>query len=651
MAFTDMPVIDRPSINSETSIQRFKDFINLQSGFQVRIEWPDTGCDLNIELILGSRGASSQIFPVQIKSIEKVSVVKDRTYISHFFETSRLGYLMRRLPAMGIVVLYSVEENKCFFDYADKIYERLMEERGSDDWKQNHEVSIHVPYVNVLAPDTAQQIHQIMAARFEQAIIMQNSFGPKYGLPSLTQDGEPRFDFRNPDDIKRFLKEYGMMLINNHDVDMIFQMVSQLPHREISESKELLILSALSYQEVGYYSDAQFFSSKLAKFQLSEEEQLMATFLKLKTDLNLGYISTDAFLEGINRLASATTAPQNILVLKLNSLKLRMAAIQPATSIPSILVETVLSLFGEIELANITIKTRTILTLLNCEILSHAIGHESGMFLGEMQLRERLHKPFSAEERLEKSKHFFKWEEIFYSILEKAYRTVNGLNDFSIKAQILSVRAFNYLQRQINILSFDVPPIADSNQILINNIKFGATAYNYFMKVNAYKDGYDVLCNTIDLIELAIQQYHLESPVPKDQLYVIKRQMESNLDLKPRDFIFPKLIQKIRDRDAAPPHSGMPTTETMSDDQIHSIAVKIHSATHLPTDHLVNIEDELRAYRTFHQRCKDPHIEILQWQVPNRYAQAVRFILRNKRTGIETISSDDMDKLLTGFGF
>jgi hypothetical protein len=377
----------------------------------------------------------------------------------------------------------------------------------------------------------------------------------------------------------------------------------------------------------------------------------MATFLKLKTDLNLGYISTDAFLEGINRLASATTAPQNILVLKLNSLRFQMAAIQPATGIPSSLVETVLSIFGEIERANLTIKTRTILTLLNCEILSHAIGHESGMFLGEMKLREKLGKPFSPEERLEKSRHFFKWEDLFYSILERAYKTANDLNDFSVKAQILSVRVFNYLQRQINILSFDVPPIADGNEILINNIRFGATAYNYFMKVNAYKDGYDVLCNTIDLIELAEQKYNLESPVSKDQLYVIKRQMESNLDVKPRDFIFPKLLQKIRCQDAAPPHSGMPVTENMSDDQIHSIAVKIHSAMHLPTDHLANIENELKAYRVFHRRCKDPDIQILQGQVANRYAQPVHFVLRNRRTGIETVPSDDMGKLLTAYGY
>ncbi len=114
MAFTDMPAIDRSSINSETSTQRFKDIINLKSGFQVRVEWPDTGCDLNIELILDGRGASSQIFPVQLKSIEKFTLVKDKAYISYSFETSRLRYLMRRLPAMGIVVLYSVEENKCF---------------------------------------------------------------------------------------------------------------------------------------------------------------------------------------------------------------------------------------------------------------------------------------------------------------------------------------------------------------------------------------------------------------------------------------------------------------------------------------------------------------------------------------------------------
>src|SRR5580698_3371164 len=108
MAFTDMPVIDRSAIYSERSEHRFKEFVNLDSGFQVRLEWPDKGCDFNLELVLHGHGASSQVFPVQLKSIQKPTLVNDETYISFSLETSRLGYLMRRLPSMGIVVLYSV---------------------------------------------------------------------------------------------------------------------------------------------------------------------------------------------------------------------------------------------------------------------------------------------------------------------------------------------------------------------------------------------------------------------------------------------------------------------------------------------------------------------------------------------------------------
>ena len=89
----------------------------------------------------------------------------------------------------------------------------------------------------------------------------------------------------------------------------------------------------------------------------------------------------------------------------------------------------------------------------------------------------------------------------------------------------------------------------------------------------------------------------------------------------------------------------------MSDDQTRFIASKMHSAMGLPDGQLVHLENELKVYRIFHQRCKDPNIQILQCQTPDRYAQPVVFVLRNKKSQLETVASDDMDKLLTSFGF
>src|SRR5690606_38606126 len=123
-------------------------------------------CDFDVELILQHENASSWKFPIQLKSVQTITLVNKDEFISYSFETSRLGYLMRRIPSMGIVVLYSIEQNECFYEYADKVYSRLMEERDSDEWKKNDKVNIHIPYTNVLSKKTAIDIHETMTKRF-----------------------------------------------------------------------------------------------------------------------------------------------------------------------------------------------------------------------------------------------------------------------------------------------------------------------------------------------------------------------------------------------------------------------------------------------------------------------------------------------------
>jgi len=120
MAYTDSPIVDRFSTNEERSELRVRAFLNQGTGFITRREVPDKGCDLDIELILAGDRSSSWKFPVQIKSIESLRLVDNEKAISLPFETSRLGYLMRRIPAMGIVIFYAVQDDACYYEFADK---------------------------------------------------------------------------------------------------------------------------------------------------------------------------------------------------------------------------------------------------------------------------------------------------------------------------------------------------------------------------------------------------------------------------------------------------------------------------------------------------------------------------------------------------
>lgn len=205
MAFNDNPKIDRYSVNEENSKLHVRNFLKQETGFICREDVPDKGCDLRVEIIENDNEAANWVFAVQIKSTENISFVDKGKYVSYSFETSRLGYLCRGLPAMGYVIIYSVKDEKSYFDHAANIYRRIMEERENVDWMNNNDVSIHIPVENVLNKESAITIHEFIKGIFKNSTLLQNSYGPKYNIPSVPLDDRHEFDLNNPDKIVNLL--------------------------------------------------------------------------------------------------------------------------------------------------------------------------------------------------------------------------------------------------------------------------------------------------------------------------------------------------------------------------------------------------------------------------------------------------------------
>jgi hypothetical protein len=113
-------------------------------------------------------------------------------------------------------------------------------------------------------------------------------------------------------------------------------------------------------------------------------------------------------------------------------------------------------------------------------------------------------------------------------------------NDKLVKAYSLSVNVRHFIHHQINYFSFEVP-VNDMDgfaQRIIDKISYAATAYNYFLELNIYKEAYQSLCDMIEIIELATQAYHITPPHDKNELYEVKKQMESQLEISPYQLFF-----------------------------------------------------------------------------------------------------------------
>jgi hypothetical protein len=656
MSFNGSPQIDPASKYSEKSGRRMNDILNQESGFICRAEIPDKGCDFNVELILEDSNSSSWTFPIQLKSIQKLNILTNEPLISLPFETSRLGYLMKRIPAMGLIVFYSVEEDKCFYDFADKIYDRLIEERGSVDWMENDMVNIHIPYKNILSSESAKEIHRVITLRYEQATKMQNTNGKKYGLPTVSFTDGSEFDFNNIEHIKRFLRENGTMMIDNYDLDIIFRMISQIPHFEIYADKDFSVIAAVSYSESGLYSESETFCKKLSKQVLKENELLLLNFVKLKNSLALGYIDDSKFLEEIQKLNNNSTNFQNKITLDINVIRYQLINQKPLSEIEPSILSNILSIFSDIDNHIPNQRINGLLKLWNCENLSYLLSNEFSGKMYRSQVSDALGAENSNKSWTEEVLPLMALELRLNRYIVEVNKIATKENDKFLKAHSLSLSIKNFINHQINIIQFSIPKSESKTENLELRVQFAAEAFKLFGELNLYKEAYNSLCDLIEIVELQELAYNSKSSQKKVDLYSVKSNMETHFELEARKIIFPDLIAQKLEESQRPKVNGMPILKDLTDNQLAFVAKSILNTLNLPEDRLKYILSELAAYRMFHQRCSDPNINILHEKnndslSNNMYSQPVRFVLESKLSGIRTSPSSNMNELLTAWKF
>ncbi len=648
MAFLDSPVVDTFSRNSEKSELGLRQFLNQDAGFICRSEVPDKGCDFDVELILDGERSSSWKFPIQLKSIETLKTVNDGKFVSYPFETSRLGYLMRRIPAMGIIVLYSVEEHKYLYEYADKLYTRLMDERESTEWQANDKVNIHIPSVNILSKDTASDIHKTIHNRFEQALRMQNSFGPKYGLPMLNIDKDFKYDFNNLDHKLKFLEEHGLSLINDYEIDMIFKMVSSVPHILVYRSKNILIVAAVAYSESGLIGESQTFCNKLIKIALTHDENLMIQFLILKNQLALGYINYNDFLFKLKELSRLSLDNRNNLIIRLNIIQYELLNVKALVNVPEEFMHSIEEVFEIIRSTDFNDRNKGLNMLWNCENLSLLSSCVLTSSLGGMQIREALGEQIPIEERIRAAKKTYNLEIKISSIISEVAGKAKTNADRLVATNAYALDVRHFLLIQLKLIAFDIPLGVEYHQKLLDRISNAANAFNSFTNLSLYRDAYNALCNLINLVELADRVYFIEHSHNKIDLYKTKNEIEIEFEISPNQIAVVGLLESKRnkkeDRDLA-------FCKEMDDEQIDFLAATILDSMKLPTERLINIIEELKAYRMFHQRCTDKNVEVIQVKDAQDYSSPIYFYLKSKATGIQTSPKRDMDSLLKGWGY
>lgn len=308
-------------MNSEESIRAVQGFSSQKNGFISRIETPDFGCDIDAELIIDGN-ASSKKFPIQVKSELSVTIITNdsKEYVSKSFKTSRLNYLCNRPPTYGLVIIYDDSTQICYYELVEKIVARINDEKGSNEWTSQASVNIHLPKENILTADVAKSIHQNFEKRFQAHDLLINKHGQEFEIPSFSFDESAT----SIDKLSTFelIKKYGLFFINSYDIALVHNMLAEVPFQEIIGSKELILIAAIVYGEIGKVIEAEFYLSKANQYLnlYDESEKEIIRFTQIKVDFLLGKRSSDDYFNDLKSLKEITKNKFNEVQININLL-------------------------------------------------------------------------------------------------------------------------------------------------------------------------------------------------------------------------------------------------------------------------------------------------------------------------------------------
>lgn len=646
MSLFSKPQIDTSAINSSNSELALLQILSEVNGFICRKETPDKGCDYMCELLEGSSVTGNK-FPVQLKSIQSIDLVENGIYISYPLLTSRLGYMLGHLPTTGIIIFFDTKTELLYYDFSDAIYSRLMTERGNDDWTQNESVNIRIPVSNHLNLSTIATIHSSILGRFKQAAKMQIANGRKYDLPSINLSQQFQFDFNNIDHLKLLLKDYGLAFLSSYNLDIIYKTLSQLTLTDITSDREILILAAISYSEVGRYMESDIFIRKLrVQHNLTDSQKAMIDYIDAKNQLQLGQIDNTSFQGKLQALKEQNIG--NSIIIDINILRYKLIELKGG-EVDSKLRSNLADIFISIGNSNAGETMKELYKIWNSENESFIINHDLTYSIGLHSVKAAVGNDFSLNEKKAMIEGHMQEEGVFLNRINEIYKKAYQDKNVFVQASALSANVTHFIQKLITYISQDIS-LEDYDNTLKKHFEFAFHAYQHFSELSMLRDAYYCLSNALEILSVAKEILNQDVDSDIETLSSARILLEKELLLSPTSLVLSDLIAEKKSKKSIKPDQGMAGVKDMTDQGLELYATMALKAFNLPTHRFQNILNELKAYRLFYNRCTDSNIEVLQAN-HSMYDQPVEFILQNRISHIQTLRSSNMEFLLSSLGY
>ena len=644
MALHDQPIVDESSERSEESVLKTKSFFKRKNNFLSREEFPDYGVDLDIELLENGK-VNGFKFAIQIKSVIKANFIKDNQFFSLAFLTSRLGYLMRRLPGYGIVVIYDDSSEILYFDYVEEIIFRIRSQRKSNEWESQGTVKINIPVSNVITLDSVKGIYNRMYNRHisSRDILYLNAH--TYNIPQpLHNDNEsgPITDLTVNN-----LKLDGERLFNEQKFLELDLLLEKISYSELNSNHDLQLIAAMTFSEIGKIIDADYFIRKcensISKFSKHNVDNIQ--LLRLRIDYILGRLSIEQYYEEIEKLIKSLTNEKYIVNLEINQLYIDSIVIIGNRGFSKKYEDRLLEVHNKILKIDIDDSKRYQLLLLHLDtIFNYTLSKSSTKFNSY-----RIGRSLEGDNRKMKLIEFPNkgLPKLINTIPQKALQVANQNNYKLLEAKSKMRIAKYFCFKEFRFFIINNKINLAKKESFFQNFLFLEECITIFRDLTQLQDLHSALSQQFEFAEIFTIIF--QENLPGINLEVILeeiKQLESDLGVKqfqPSSKEHYENVTKVI--------SFEDRFLQASDEALRGMAEIRLKSQSLPKERLQNIIDHYQKLKIIYSQRSSEQIEpkfTVSFEIgnPDDYAEPVEFILVNSKTGYTTESSVDVKKLL-----
>jgi hypothetical protein len=651
MSFFENPKIDAASERSEESVNATRIFFTQKAGFIIREEKPDYGVDFDVELI-ENKEATRNKFAIQIKSSSKFNskILKQEEYFILDFLTSRLGYLSRNTPGLGLIVIYDESRKQLYYDYIEEIIDRITVFKESTDWISQEKVRIYIPAKNTLNQNSIKSLYGKFQQVFKNHNTLLLNHARDYNIPIV--DATNSLQEIKIDSLLKMLEEYGLFLFNNLKFSELFAAFSKIPYSEISRDPKLSFLAALVYSEIGKPIDSNLFLQycELHKNNLSEEFIDIISFTRFRNDFILGKRDIDKFIEELVILEKRSKSKQNSFTIRINISLLKLYNIIGEKEIDDSLLLEFKNILTEITNAELNKDITHLLILFQLENYYTCALKLSSQSIIQQKLKESLGVFIPRDERIRGAKYLFELLSFPIEYIKKAMIYAEESKNKLIRAHSLHKMAafvFTYLFDNA-MLNIDLPETINSVQELLETcFDNSILSYNLFINLKLINEAHIALIVAYETKQLSILQYNRDigKISSKDILDKI-RKLENDIG-KQR---FSSVIEKFYSEKENMKKSLL---KDLSIEEIVFFAKSIARARNLPESRFENLLQDIKNRQLFEKYCDIEKYELLQTNGSGEdiYKFPTSYILINKANNLALGNGINLRKMLIDLGF